>query len=415
MKIKSLLILLIVFWSSVASYAGQYTVETVPNDHLKSAADYVTNPDRIISEQAEQAINAKIASVESFATAEIAVVLLESVGMDDIDDFANRLFNYWGIGKDQKDNGLLFLLVKDQRQMVFRTGSGLEGVFPDAIASRIIRNEISPLLKEGDFDGGVIAGITKVGEVLENPEAAQEIRQQEESAMQQQRMDALRPIFTFYLIVAGIVFLAFIVIAFQNLGSKRTNHIKYQHLNGWKTVAIGSAVFFPLPMLLYLLFYFVRLKYLRNAPIGCANCGRNMRKLSESEEDAYLTPAQRVEENIQSMDYDVWVCDHCKNREVFPYTKNSRYKDCPHCHARAYYLADDRIINRSTTLSRGNGEKEYICQNCHKKDLLPYIIPMIVLSSGSSGRGGFGGGSFGGGGGSWGGGSTGGGGARGGW
>jgi len=154
-----------------------YTVTSVPNVHLKNAGDYVTNPDGIISQTAKEKLNAMINSVQNETTDEIAVVLLSSIGGDDVDDFGTHLFNYWGIGKKNVNNGLLFLLVNDQKQMIFRTGSGLEKALPDIILSQVIHNDISPSISSGDFDGGIIAGIAKVCDYLKKPETVQKIMQ----------------------------------------------------------------------------------------------------------------------------------------------------------------------------------------------------------------------------------------------
>lgn len=407
---KQFLIFLFTVLSITIANAGSYTIETVPNDHLKDTRDYTTNPDGIISAQAEQKINEMLASSESYATAEVAVVLLNSIGYDDIDDFATKLFKYWGIGKNEKNNGLLFLLVEDQKQMVFRTGSGIEGVFPDVILSRIIRNDISPELKNGNLDAGIVAGISRICEILKNPEVAKEIMQKEKDKEKANIMQLLYA----YLFIGTIIFLIFIALAVYVINSKKTNHIKCLKFRSWKGGVIGCSVLFPIPMLLFLIFYFIEIKCLRNKTIACSNCGHNMRKLSEQEEDTYLTPSQQNEELVNSIDYDVWLCDNCNNKEILPYTKQSRYTSCPHCHAKTYYLSDDRVLQHATTFSRGQGQKTYLCKNCRAKDIAKYIIPMIIISSGSSGKGGSlgGGGSFGG---SWGGGGTGGGGARGGW
>ncbi len=411
---KRFFILLITIISiATTANAKQYTVETVPNDHLQDARDYTTNPDGIISAQAEEQINNMLAGAESYATAEVAVVLLESIGYDDIDDFATKLFKYWGLGKNEKNNGLLFLLVQDQREMVFRTGSGMEGVFPDVILSRIIRNDISPELKRGDFDAGIIAGISKICEIIKDPGVVQEIMQKEKD----EKAAGVKKLLYIYLAIGSIIFILFFISAIQVLNSKKTNHIKCLKMRDWKAGIIGCTIFFPVPMLLFLFFYSIIINRLRNKPINCLNCGHKMHKLSEKEEDVYLSPAQQSEETVNSVDYDVWLCDNCHNKDILPYTKPSIYTECPHCHARTYQLSDDRILQRASTFSKGQGQKTYSCKNCHSKDLIKYIIPMIIISSGNS-RGGSswgGGSSFGGGGGSWGGGGTGGGGARGGW
>ena len=385
-----------------------YTVTSVPNDHLQNAADYVTNPDGIISQAAEDKINTMIASVENASTAEIAVVLLSSVGEQDIDDFATGLFTQWGIGK-KNDNGLLFLLINDQRQMVFRTGYGLEGVLPDVILSRVIRNDISPLLRNNDFDGGITAGIAKVCDYLKNPEAVQEIIQKQAAEKQAQTMRYL----WIYLGISVIIALTFFFYLISKTGLKITNYQKYLSLRGQKGMVIGFTVIFPVLMILYMLIYFLVLRRLRTHPIACEKCGNKMVRLSEETEDEFLTPAQQTEESIRSVDYDVWRCDRCRNIEILAFDQNSEYTDCPYCHAKAFYLAQNRIVRNTSSFADGQGEKIYTCKNCNKIMTRPYIIPQIIIPPTTFGRGGGFGGGFSGG--SWGGGGTGGGGARGGW
>lgn len=390
-----------------------YTVKDVPNDHLIDANDYVTNPNEIISPSAELEINQIIASIEDSASAEVAVVLLQSIGDEDIDNFATDLFTTWGIGK-KNDNGLLFLLVYDQRQMVFRTGYGLEGALPDIVLGRIIRNDISPSLKQGDFDTGVTNGIRKVYQYLTDPESAKEIWS--DDARAKSTVDTLSFGLFFYILV-GFSFLGcvgFIIYLVVVLSSKNTNYQKYNRLNGKKFLFIIFTVIFPLFMIPLLIFYFVRKKKLRTQPITCSNCGNMMHRLSESEEDFYLNKTQQLEEQLKSVDYDVWLCDRCKNKTILNYNRLSAYSPCPSCHAKTYYLQNDRIISRATTVSTGKGEKTYACKNCGFINKRAYIIPRVVASSSSSRGGGFGGGGSSGGG-SWGGGRTGGGGARGGW
>jgi uncharacterized protein len=399
-------------WFCLSLSAGNvYTVSSVPNVHLQNAANYVTNPDGIISQTAETQINAQIAEIESATTAEIAVVLLSSIGDDDIDDFGTRLFTQWGIGK-KNDNGLLFLLVYDNKEMIFRTGYGLEGVLPDVILSRVIRNDISPLLRTGDFDGGITTGIAKVCSYLKNPEAVQEIMQKEEVEKKAQTSR----LWWGYLGISVIIALAFFFYLISKTGLKITNYEKYKSLVKQRGVVIGFTLFFPVLMILYAILYFFVLKRLRTHPIACSKCGDKMTRLSEATEDAYLTHAQQTEESVGSIDYDVWRCDQCGNTETLAFEKASAYSICPYCKAKTFYLAQDRIVRNATSLSAGQGERIYTCKNCNKIMTRPFTIPQIIITPPSRGfgsGGGFGGGGFGGG--SWGGGSTGGGGARGGW
>ena len=121
--------------------------------------------------------------------------------------------------------------------------------------------------------------------------------------------------------------------------------------------------------------------------------------LSETEEDQYLNFKQQAEERVKSIDYDVWKCNVCDNYKVLAYEKmTTKYGICPQCGAKTYSLVSDRIITPATSLTSGRGEKVYECANCHCRKIIPYVIPIIIVSRGSGGRGGFsGGGSFGGG------------------
>lgn len=418
-----LLLQLIISFSAVAQ---SYTVDKVPNVQLKNKYEFVSNPDGIISQETVNRLNEMILSVRDSASAEIAVVLLKSIGDADIDDFSTALFTKWGIGKDRKDNGLLFLLVEDQRQMIFRTGYGLEGVLPDVILSRVIRNDISPYMAQGNPDRAMINGISQVCNYLLNPEAVQEIivrEQSEQLKAQEEFIQFFKRLFVAYLLVSVLVFIYFIYSFHSKLKMGDTPVDKYNYINAMRSSVISCTLLFPLGMLFFLLFYFWKRQNLRNHPLVCTNCGNKMAKLSEAEEDAYLTSEQIEEEIVKSVDYDVWHCGNCGHNEVLAYDNpQTNYSICPYCQAKTYFFAGDKIVQNATPFSKGQGQKVYECLNCGKKDIIPFIIPMLIASSilGSSGRGssfgggfgGFGGGSIGGG---FGGGSTGGGGARGGW
>jgi uncharacterized protein len=213
---KYLLITLLLFHFSIFSFqlkSQTYTIKEVPYDNLNDKYDFVSNPDGIISQSAENEINRMIVAVEDSATAEIAVVLLKSIGNADIDDFGTALFTQWKIGKRGKDNGLLFLLVEDRRQMIFRTGYGLEGALPDVILSRIIRDDIAPLMAQGDADQAIIAGINKIYYYLLNPEIVQEIRIQD-AEEQRNGLAFFRSIPKIYLILSFVIFLYYFFFLF---------------------------------------------------------------------------------------------------------------------------------------------------------------------------------------------------------
>jgi len=79
-----------------------------------------------------------------------------------IEDYTVRVAQSWGVGQKNNNNGaVLFVFVQD-RKMYIQVGYGLEGALPDALAKRIIETEIKPRFRNGDFDGGLRAGVTAI-------------------------------------------------------------------------------------------------------------------------------------------------------------------------------------------------------------------------------------------------------------
>lgn len=107
-------------------------------------------------------------------TDEVAVVILPTIGSHAADarytpkTFATELFNLWGIGQKDKDNGLLILMVMDERRVEFETGYGMEGILPDALCKRIQVEYMVPKFKQGDYDAGLSAGVNATLRAIEN-------------------------------------------------------------------------------------------------------------------------------------------------------------------------------------------------------------------------------------------------------
>ena len=154
--------------------AIEYTVDKVPNVHLDDGRRFVSNPDGILSAETVNTLDQMLFSLQEANTSEVAVVALQSIGDNDIDDFATELFTRWGIGK-QNDNGLLVLLVLDQRRITFRTGYGIEGILPDAICKRIQTQYVIPQFKQGDYNKGILDGMNVITRILTTPEAVKEL------------------------------------------------------------------------------------------------------------------------------------------------------------------------------------------------------------------------------------------------
>jgi uncharacterized protein len=141
MKKTALLIFLLSLF--IEGLPQPYTVDSVPNTK-RINNNYVSNPDNLINATTVTQIDQHLTSLEQQTTAQVAVVLLSSIGENSVEDFAQSLFVKWGIGRATKDNGLLILFVADQKTIRFHTGFGLEGVLPDAICKRIQIQKMVP-------------------------------------------------------------------------------------------------------------------------------------------------------------------------------------------------------------------------------------------------------------------------------
>lgn len=168
--LRSLLIMVCV--ALLSGPLSAMTVDEVPNVHLKDARQYVTDPSAILSTAARDSINLMLGRLEKGSGIEVAVVMLPSIGDDDIFDFAHNLFRKWGIGKKKENNGLLVLFVMDQHKVRFTTGYGLEGTLTDALSKRIQMNEMVPAFKEGKWDEGMVKGVRATVAILKGEVAA---------------------------------------------------------------------------------------------------------------------------------------------------------------------------------------------------------------------------------------------------
>lgn len=166
--------LLFVFTATAAAETKQYTIDDVPNVRLSDVRQYVTDPSAILSATARDSINAILGRLEKSTGIETAVVMLPSIGDEDIFDFGHELFRKWGIGKKKSDNGLLILFVKDQKKVRFTTGYGIEGTMTDAMSKRIQTTLMVPRFKKGNWDGGMVSGVRAVAKTLDGSMQAEE-------------------------------------------------------------------------------------------------------------------------------------------------------------------------------------------------------------------------------------------------
>ncbi|SEW56256.1 TPM domain-containing protein [Chitinophaga arvensicola] len=145
----------------------KFSVEDVP-DPKKNGGGYVSNPDHLISDATVSELDEKLTALDNSGKAQVAVVILKSIGDNESRDFAHKLFNYWKIGEKEKNNGLLILMVEDARKLEFETGYGLEADMPDIICFRIQQEYMIPHIKEHQYDEAFTDGVKSVASLFNN-------------------------------------------------------------------------------------------------------------------------------------------------------------------------------------------------------------------------------------------------------
>lgn len=182
---KKILFLVILLLSATAALA----VDVPP---LRAHVNDYAN---LLSPQAAQQLEDELTAFERSDSTQIAVLTIPSLEGEDVEGYSIKVVEQWQLGQKGKDNGALLLVAKNDRKIRIEAGRGLEGKLTDLVSGRIIRNEISPAFKRGDFDAGIAAGVHAImatvrGEYTAQP---QDIRHGKRGA---------HPIFTFILFVA---------------------------------------------------------------------------------------------------------------------------------------------------------------------------------------------------------------------
>ena len=331
----------------------------VPNPRTSSGS-WVADPAGHLQPATVATIDSIISALEAETSAEIAVVVIDSLDGLEPSQAALTLHRRWGVGKRERDNGILFLWSPALRRTYVSIGYGLEGVLTDARTGRIQDEHVIPFFREDRFDEGVIAGVVALGAAARG-----------ETYSGLPRVAAGRP------------------------GPESDSRDGMPPFLAW---LIGLGVTIPAALL-------GLARYRRNKPRKCPRGHGNMRRLGETEDDRLLARGRQLEEAVKSVDYDVWVCGQCDEHIVIPYKRLSfTYSECPKCRHRTLKTST-KVLKAATYTSTGLKRVTKTCRNCQHSEIQQVVIPIRTRSSSGSGGGGGGGGS------SFGGGSSGGGGA----
>lgn len=340
---------LLVFASGVVAEP----LASIPNPRVRNGT-WVTDMAGGLQPGTVTYLNEAIDNVEKSHGIEMAVVVIRSLDGLTIEDAAEKLFKLWGIGKKGRDNGLLFLWSTGDRKVRVEVGYGLEGVLPDGKVGAILDNYVIPRFKANNFDGGVIDGVNALLAAARNEP-----------------------------------------VSLPERGTFSYDFVSW--LPSWWPAVPGGSLVIGLVAAFR--------KWRRYRRRNCPQCHARMVLISDSEDDALLQLGQLKEEQIGSVDYDVWRCPSCSHSFTLRYAKwLSTYSKCPQCFNRTK-SSKETVIAAATTSSEGTMRVVETCAFCSFTNEYTKVIPRRSESSSSSSSGSSGGGS------SFGGGSSGGGGA----
>jgi uncharacterized protein len=260
-----------------------------------------------------------------------------------IEPFATGLFNHWGVGNAARNDGVMVLVAKDDRQMRIELGAGYEPAM-DRQMKQIIDREMLPAFRKGQFDQGIEDGVDALILAL-RARAGQPMGFMERALDQASRGTWAVKTLVFSLLAGAGVFI-------------------FNLFQSWR----------------------------RSRPRFCPADGQRMDLLDEVWEDKHLQTGQQTEETLDSVQYDVWDCPACNHVTVEGYKRwFSRYGACNACGYKTME-GDTTIIRHATTSSTGLKRIDYHCHHCQHRYSVDRIISKKSESSSGSGRSSFGGG-----------------------
>lgn len=154
-------------------FVGTWAAAQVAVPPLKSR---VTDLTATLSAAQRSGLEETLRAFEAGKGAQIAVLLVPTTQPEAIEQYTIRVAGAWKLGRKGIDDGVLFLVAKNDRKLRIEVGRGLEGAIPDAIAKRIGSDIVAPYFRQGDYYGGIAAGVERIiktvaGEPLPAPQA----------------------------------------------------------------------------------------------------------------------------------------------------------------------------------------------------------------------------------------------------
>lgn len=159
-------LLLLAFWVSVQAQAGsEVPIPAAPQRWLTDEAGF-------LSPAAAAEFDARLEEYERSSGHQVIVYIGKTTGIVPIEEWAVKAFAKWKVGRKGLDDGLVLLIMADDKRLRIEVGYGLEDEIPDVLAGRIVNDEMVPRLQSGDNDGAVRAALDRIAAVVAGDESA---------------------------------------------------------------------------------------------------------------------------------------------------------------------------------------------------------------------------------------------------
>ena len=202
---KKLLLIFISLFLCFPAYA--LTIPAKPGGYVNDYAG-------LLSKEATYQIAGNLRAYENETSNQIIVAIFKSLEGESLEDFSVKLATKWKVGTKNKDNGVLLIVFKDEKKVRIEVGYGLEGALTDATSSEIIRNQIVPNFKSGNFDKGISDGVSAIINVTKDEYKASDKKTSLSSDVQ----GFLPFLLLLFFILPVIAYIALIVICIGFLG-----------------------------------------------------------------------------------------------------------------------------------------------------------------------------------------------------
>ncbi|MBS1240324.1 MAG: hypothetical protein H6R45_1030 [Proteobacteria bacterium] len=196
-----------------------------PVGPIYDGADIIPAPD-------EAALDARLREYDKRTGNAVIVATVPSLDGEEIEPYAARLYETWGIGGAERDTGVLLLVAPNEHKVRIEVGYGLTPFITDILSGRIIRNDITPKFKDGDLPGGIDAGVNSILAQLDrSPEDAKAIAEAAAAAERDRHRNAGPTI-------AGFIFWVVLMVFFFSMFARRNRGFRSSGFGG----AVGNVV-----------------------------------------------------------------------------------------------------------------------------------------------------------------------------